>query len=260
MMSAKKLSYKYQAICNLLSVTLVVSCLSACTSVSPLDKAKVNDDSSALYMANVTIRPLSWQNKNVDRGGAAIAFGYEHQSGEGDQTLLSPNVIQLQSSNGSIVTLNGTQHLRNSASAYHGHLTFSYLFNFGDHFSLEPEAGIGYDQMNLNIHSLTYGVLIDTSRNFLSVTTGITPRWNINDHFAVEGRIRYSQGIGNTSLYNPAFVYNLTKNISFAGGYAWRDQWYSGKGNRLSITIRPSDTSDIELKYVGPNLGLRITF
>jgi len=244
---------------KVLVILLAGAASTACTSPSQLYRVNVNDDSSSFYVANATIRPDGWQNKNPERGGAGIEFGYEHQSGEATQRLPG-GFIKLAATGGSNVTINGPQYLRNSASADHGHVAFNYLLNFGRYFSLEPEVGIGYDQLNLTVRSLTSGVVVDTSRSVLGVTVGISPRWNFSNHFAVEGRIRYGQGRGNTSLYNPAFTYSPIKNISFALGYAWRDQWFSGKGNHSSATTAPGDTSDIELKYAGPSIGLRMKF
>jgi len=244
---------------KVLLLLLIGVASTACTSASQLYRVKVNDDSSSLYVANATIRPEGWQNKNPERGGAGIEFGYEHQSGESTQQLPG-GFIKLDASGGSNVTINGPQYLRNSASADHGHVAFNYLLNFGKHFSLEPEVGIGYDRMNLHLLSLTNSAVVDTSRNILNVTLGVTPRWNFSNHFAAEGRIRFGQGSGNTSLYNPAFVYSPARNVSLSVGYAWRQQWFSGKGDHSSATTAPGDTSDIELKYAGPSIGLRINF
>lgn len=234
--------------------------LSACSTPYP---ARVNDYNAPLYVASVTIRPESWRNRNPERGGAGIEFEYEHQSGEGKQTIVTPDYLQLEPSYGIPVVLNGTQTVHNLSTADHSHIAFNYLFRFGDHFQLEPSVGVAYDTMKLHVYDAVNTSLVDVQRNYAGVTAAIVPRWQFNDNFALEGHIRYGIGRGFTISGGPSFVYSPNSHLSLTLGYAWREQSFSGKGGHYSVidgTIDTHATSDIELNYNGANMGLRLNF
>jgi hypothetical protein len=135
--------------------------LAGCGGTSNLRHANIQDNTAPLYIATITVRPDSWRNKNPDRGGVGIEFGYEQQSGEGNQTIVAPTFLQLEPSHGNPVVINGTQTLHGSATADHWHIAFNYLFNLGDHFRLEPTAGLAYDTMKLHVYDAANTSLVE---------------------------------------------------------------------------------------------------
>jgi len=244
-----------------LALVLTAS-LSGCT-YSPVTRPRgvtVRDGATPLYVATAIIRHERWRATNPHHGTGGIEFGYEHQSGVGRDQLIGLSFITLNSVDGASIRITGPQTLRYSASANHEHIAYNYLLTFKQHFELEPAIGIAYDALNLRVFSGTDGAYVDTSRKYLGISLGVTPRWKFDKHFAIEGRIRYGAGSGYTNSYYPAVVYSPIRNARISVGYAWRAQLFQGSGASNDLGPTNTNTSNIVFRCNGPALGVQMTF
>lgn len=181
--------------------------------------------------------------------GPGIEVGYEQYTAKDTQTLAAGESVLLDG--GSFV---GPNTLRHKAQMQYGYVAYNHRLRFGDHFELEPFAGVA--RVNLKMRStpnsgVTVTTLDDRHTGFIG---GVTPRWRFNDWVALEARLSYL----NASAWASGTSYEAAVVLSPAPQVALR-LGYSGRRHDIEPVLAGA-VSEVNIRARGPMATLQFDF
>lgn len=220
--------------------------LAGCTTIrQPLH---VDDENVRDVAGSVVIRPES-MHYHGRHGEGGIEFAYERHRGRGVQAIQAPHYVSVGGQ-----TINGTQTIVNEADSEYGHVAYDHLMHLGRYFEFEPSLGLAFSKVTVNTQASnppTAPGLSLSERNWgLNIT--LTPRWNFNDYVGMEARVRYSvfRDASDSQTFIPSVVLRPIANVAIHAGYMWFSQ-------RVET---PDNSSNVEIRFQGPSIALRLAF
>jgi len=231
---------------TLVTIASAATVLAGCTTM--LDHVQVNDEHTRDVAGSIVIHPDSFQSRSGRGGKGGIEFAYEMHFGTGEQTLAGSHFLTLGGQ-----TITGPQTVSNQAVSEHGHIAYDRLIPFGEYFELEPSVGIAYDTTYVTSQSNALPASkISVREGDWGANVVLTPRWNFNPYVAFEGRFRVSV-LGNGSVSTttlPSLVLRPISNVAINAGYVWYRQTLD----------TPDGTSNVNIKFQGPSVAMRLSF
>lgn len=220
------------------------------------------EDSSATV---VSIR-AEWHFRTQATGtnGPEVKDGIEVQyvrmKGSDDQSIPPGQAIAI---NGN--TISGPQQVSHRAEVSYGHIAYSGTGRWpGFPLDMDVFMGAGWTDLNLRSTATTSTALaLQADVVDYALTMGLGLRWWFIEKAAVEGRIiiltqnpfsffagTFGSGDQTDMLESElALVYRPIQHVAIRGGYAW-----------MSFTPEKSSGSALDVKLMGPFLGLGISF
>ena len=226
--------------------------------VVPID---IKDNSATV----VSIR-AEWHFRTQATGtsGTEVKDGIEVQyvrmKGSDDQSIPPGQAIAL---NGN--TISGPQQVSHRAEVSYGHIAYSGTGRLsGLPIDLDVFMGAGWTNLSLRSTATTSTApALQTDVGDYALTMGLGLRWWFIEKAAIEGRLiiltqnpfsffagTFGNGDQTDMLESElAIVYRPIQYVALRGGYAW-----------MSFTPETSNGSALDLKLMGPFLGLAILF
>ena len=223
----------------------------SCPCETPIE---MTDDSARITSARVLWRPDTgeWQPgettvRDVKKNVPGFELQFMKSSGQGNQQISSGYYI----TNGRS-TISGPREVEHRADLNYMHAVYNGVTRYsGGASGLELEWFAGLGIADVNVHTTSTGVAMNTSASVTGIAGGIEPRWNFNNHVAVECRFAVALGDGSFVNTDVALRYRPFANFAVHGGYAF-----------LSYQTKSSSDSDPgpNIRLRGPYLGLNFFF